>query len=179
MWSLSGIGRAGEQGSAKSTLVAILRSLIDPNIALLRALPREEREFFISAMNGHVLAYDNISRLPAWLSDAVCRLATGSGHAVRQLYSDADEVLFNACRPVILNGIEDVASRGDLAERTLTLTLTAISEEERRPAQELWAAFEQDRPQILGALFDAVAHGLRMLPATKLAKHPRMEAAHG
>jgi hypothetical protein len=55
---------SGEQGSAKSTFSAILRALLDPNTAPLRALPREDRDLFIAASNGHVLAFDNVSGLP-------------------------------------------------------------------------------------------------------------------
>src|ERR1022692_2638101 len=105
---------SGEQGSAKSTFSAILRALLDPNTAPLRALPREDRDLFIAASNGHVLAFDNVSGLPAWISDTLCRLATGGGFAVRQLYTDQDELLFDATRPVILNGIEDIVTRPDL-----------------------------------------------------------------
>ena len=124
---------SGEQGSAKSTFSAILRALLDPNTAPLRALPREDRDLFIAASNGHVLAFDNVSGLPAWISDTLCRLATGGGFAVRQLYSDQDEVLFDAARPVILNGIEDIVTRPDLADRAVFLTLEPIPEERRRP----------------------------------------------
>jgi hypothetical protein len=165
---------SGEQGSAKSTFSAILRALLDPNTAPLRALPREDRDLFIAASNGHVLAFDNVSGLPAWISDTLCRLATGGGFAVRQLYSDQDEVLFDAARPVILNGIEDIVTRPDLADRAVFLTLEPIPEERRRPEQELWAAFEAERPRILGVLLDAVARGLAELPRTKLDKLPRM-----
>jgi hypothetical protein len=165
---------SGEQGSAKSTFSAILRALLDPNTAPLRALPREDRDLFIAASNGHVLAFDNVSGLPAWISDTLCRLATGGGFAVRQLYSDQDEVLFDAARPVILNGIEDIVTRPDLADRGLFLTLEPIPEDRRRPEQELWAAFEAERPRILGALLDAASKGLAMLPQTRLDKLPRM-----
>ena len=165
---------SGEQGSAKSTFSAILRALLDPNTAPLRALPREDRDLFIAASNGHVLAFDNVSSLPAWISDTLCRLATGGGFAVRQLYSDQDEVLFDAARPVILNGIEDIVTRPDLADRAVFLTLEPIPEERRRPEQELWAAFEVERPRILGVLLDAVAKGLAELPRTRLEKLPRM-----
>jgi len=165
---------SGEQGSAKSTFCAILRALLDPNTAPLRALPRENRDLFIAASNGHVLAFDNVSSLPAWISDTLCRLATGGGFAVRQLYTDQDEVLFDATRPVILNGIEDIVTRPDLADRSVFLTLEPIPEERRRPEAELWAAFEIERPRILGALLDAVVHGLKRLPDTRLEKLPRM-----
>ena len=165
---------SGEQGSAKSTFSAILRSLLDPNTAPLRALPREDRDLFIAANNGHVLAFDNVSGLPAWISDTLCRLATGGGFAVRQLYTDQDEVLFDAARPVILNGIEDIVTRPDLADRAIFLTLEAIPEERRRPEKELWAEFDDARPQLLGNLLDAVSHGLKRLPDTRLDCLPRM-----
>jgi hypothetical protein len=165
---------SGEQGSAKSTFSSILRSLLDPNTAPLRALPREDRDLFIAANNGHVLAFDNVSGLPAWISDTLCRLTTGGGFAVRQLYSDQDEVLFDAARPVILNGIEEIVTRPDLADRAVFLTLEPIPEENRRPEAELWAAFEAERPRLLGVLLDAVVEGIKRLPDTHLEKLPRM-----
>src|SRR5499427_1527114 len=165
---------SGEQGSAKSTFSTILRALVDPNTAPLRALPREDRDLFIAANNGHVLAFDNVSGLPFWISDTLCRLATGGGFAVRQLYTDQDEVLFDACRPMILNGIEDIVARPDLADRAIFLTLEPIPEEQRRPEQELLAEFESMRALILGALLDAVTHGLRQLPRVRLDRLPRM-----
>jgi hypothetical protein len=164
----------GEQGSSKSTCAAILRALLDPNTAPLRALPREDRDLFIAATNGHVLVFDNVSSLPAWISDTLCRLAAGGGFAVRQLYTDQDEVLFDAARPVILNGIEDIVTRPDLADRAVFLTLEPIPEERRRPEAELWTAFETERPRILGVLLDAVGEGLRRLPETHLPRLPRM-----
>ena len=165
---------SGEQGSAKSTFAAILRALLDPNTAPLRTLPRNDRDIFIAANNGYVLAFDNVSALPTWLSDTLCRLATGGGFATRKLCTDQDEVLFDAARPVILNGIDDIVSRPDLADRSLFLMLEPIPEERRRPEAELRAAFEAERPRILGALFDAVVVGLRRLPETRLPKLPRM-----
>jgi hypothetical protein len=77
---------SGEQGSAKTVLSKLLKALIDPNVAPVRALSREERELMIAANNGYALAFDNLSGLPNWLSDALCRLASGGSFAVRQLY---------------------------------------------------------------------------------------------
>jgi hypothetical protein len=85
---------AGEQGSAKTVLSKILRALVDPNTAPVRALPREERELMIAANNGHVLAFDNLSRLPAWTSDALCRLTSGGSFYLRPLCIDTDEARF-------------------------------------------------------------------------------------
>jgi hypothetical protein len=165
---------AGEQGSAKTMLTKILRALIDPNAAPTRAPPREERDLMIAANNGHILAFDNLSGLPSWLSDALCRLASGGSFAIRQLYTDCDEVLFQAARPAILNSIEDVVCRSDLADRAIFLALEPILDERRRMERWLWRQFEVARPRILGALFDAAAHGLRRLSRVRLERSPRM-----
>jgi hypothetical protein len=164
----------GEQGTAKSTLVEILRGLVDPNASPLRALSREDRDLFIQATNGWVQAFDNVSVLPGWLSDTLCRLATGGGFAVRQLYTDDDEVLFEACRPIVLNGTADMIDRGDLADRSVYVTLEPIPDRDRREEEELWREFNEAAPGILGALLTAVAHGLKHKDAVKLDRLPRM-----
>jgi hypothetical protein len=166
---------SGEQGSAKTVLSKLLKALIDPNAAPVRSLSREERELMIAANNGYLLAFDNLSGLPVWLSDALCRLASGGSFAVRQLYTDDEEVLFEAARPILLNGIEEVVSRPDLGDRAIFLTLAPIGEAQRRPENELWREFEIARPRMLGALLDAVVHGLRTLGSPP----PRPAAAHG
>jgi hypothetical protein len=165
---------SGEQGSAKTILSKLLRALVDPNVAPVRALPRDERELMIAANNGHLLAFDNLSGLPAWLSDALCRVASGGCFAVRQLYTNDEEVLFKATRPTLLNGIEDVIRRSDLADRAIFLTLEPIREEQRRSETELWREFELACPRILGALLDAAVHGLRAADSVRLARLPRM-----
>ena len=164
----------GEQGSGKSTFTRVLRALVDPNTAPLRAPPRDERDFFISAINAHVLAFDNLSSLSPRTSDILCRLSTGGGFSTRKLRTDQDEEIFAAAKPVILNGIEDVVNRADLADRAVFLHLEAIPEERRRTENEFWADFEVELPRIFGALLNGVAKGLAMLPKTKLGKLPRM-----
>lgn len=164
----------GEQGCAKSTTARVLKSLVDPNISHLRTSPRDERDLLIAATNGWTLAFDNLSGIPDWLSDAFCRLSTGGGFATRQLYSDDEEVIFDAQRPVVLNGIDDLAWRHDLLDRAIVLNLPVIPESKRKSEAEFWGEFEEARPYILGAVLDVVAAGLRNLPATKLDRLPRM-----
>jgi hypothetical protein len=108
------------------------------------------------------------------LSDAICRLATGGGFSTRELYSDSDEILFNVMRPVIINGIEEIISRGDLLDRTIILSLPRIEKKKRRKEKEFWAKFEEAKPRILGALYDAVSGVLRELPSTVVEEPPRM-----
>ena len=86
----------GEQGSAKSTTAKVQRKLIDPAKPPLRSLARDERDLFIAATNSLVIAIQNVSGLPVWQSDAVCRLSTGGGFATRELYSDDEEKIFSA-----------------------------------------------------------------------------------
>ena len=74
----------------------------------------------------------------------------------------------------LLTGIEDIATRSDLLDRSLTITLPVISEGKRRTEKEFWAEFEKAKPKILGALYTVVAGALRELPNTKLERRPRM-----
>jgi len=164
----------GEQGSAKSTAEKLLRSLVDPSTAPLRSAPRNERDLIIAATNSWCLALDNISLIPPWCSDALCRLSTGGGFSARELYSDSEEVLFEATRPAILNGITDVATRPDFLDRALLVNLPRIPAEERRSEAELWRAFEEARPRILGGLFDAVSGALGTVEGVRLEGMPRM-----
>jgi hypothetical protein len=165
---------SGEQGSAKTVLSKLLRSLVDPNLAPVRALAREERDLMIAANNGHLLGFDNVSALSPWLSDALCRLASGGSFALRQLFTDQDEVLFQAARPILLNGIEHIIHRADLADRAIFLTSAPVIPRERRSEAKLWQEFEQVRPQLLGALLDGLVHGLRSLPLIRVQGLPRM-----
>jgi hypothetical protein len=164
----------GEQGSAKSTTARVLRSLVDPNAAALRSEPREPRDLMIAAGNSWLVALDNLSHLPPWLSDALCRLATGGGFATRELYTDNEEIIFDAQRPVIVNGIEELATRSDLLDRSIVLHLPPLPEERCRPEAELWKDFETVRPRILGALLDTMAGAIREMPNVQLPRHPRM-----
>jgi hypothetical protein len=164
----------GEHGSAKTTAAKMYRRLIDPNKSDLRSPPRNETDLFIQAMNGQVLGYDNLSGLSPWLSDALCRISTGGGMSTRKLYTDNGEVIFDGTRPVVLNGIEEIATRSDLMDRAVILTLPAIPPEKRRLESELWRAFDTAHPYILGGLLDAVSLGLRNLAQVRLDKRPRM-----
>jgi hypothetical protein len=164
----------GEQGSAKSTTAKLLRRIIDPVTAPLRTPPREERDLLIAANNSWVVAYDNLSNIPQWLSDALCRLATGGGFSTRELYTDTEEVILDLTRPVILNGIDHLAERPDLADRAIMLNLPRIEETARRDEAELYKAYEQERPYIIGSLFDAVSSALACLPEVRLSRKPRM-----
>src|SRR5262249_18831070 len=150
----------GEQGSAKSTTTRVAAALIDP-CSLLRSMSRDEHSLAIAANKSWVVTIDNLSGLPPWMSDALCRLATGGGFAQRTKYSDDDETIFRATRPIVLNGIDDIAERPDLLDRAIVLNLPRITTDQRRTEQEFWGLFAAAAPKILGALLDAVSGGLK------------------
>ena len=133
----------GEQGSAKSTTARVVRGLVDPNGAPLRSEPRETRDLMVAAKHNWVASFDNLSRLTGGLSDDLCRLATGGGFSARTLYTDSDETVFDAQRPVITTSITDVIRRGDLLDRALVVNLPSIPEHRRRPERDFWRAFSE------------------------------------
>ncbi len=162
----------GEQGSAKSSTAKFLRSMVDPNGALIRSAPRDEREIIIQANNSRVLCLDNLSGIKKWLSDALCRICTGTGFSTRRLYTNDEEQIFKVKRPIILNGIDDIATRGDLLDRSIVLNLPAINSSNRKDERKLWAEFNQAQPEIFGCLIEAMAYGMR--ETAKIDKLPRM-----
>lgn len=164
----------GRQGSAKTTAMRMLRRLVDPNRVDEREKPGDVRDLMIAATAGHIVSFDNLSGLPEWLSDALSRLATGAGFATRALYTDDDEAIFAACSPVVANGIDDVATRPDLLDRSIVVALEPIADRHRVPERELWPAYDAARPRILGALLDVVASGLARHDQVELDRLPRM-----
>ena len=131
----------------------MLRNLIDPNTAGLRSTPRDVRDLVIAGKNGWVIAYDNLSGIPDWLSDALARVATGAGFGTRMLHTDGDEALFYVRRPIILNGIGEVASRADLLDRMVLLHLQPIPDERRREEAAFWRSSKRRGCASSGSLF--------------------------
>lgn len=164
----------GEQGSAKSTTARQYIDLVDPSAAPLRSAPRDIGEWVTVAAGSAVIGLDNVSHIPAWLSDALCRAVTGDGFPRRALYSDGDIVVTAFRRAVVLNGIDMGALSGDLVDRAAFVELKRIPKERRRLDNDLARDFAAARPALLGGLFDLVAATLYHLPAVKLSGYPRM-----
>ncbi len=164
----------GERGSAKSSITRYCRSLIDPHQAPTRKEPEDPRTLAIMAHNNAIIALDNLSHMKPWFSDALCRIATGAGDAYRKNYSDDEEMIFSAIRPIIFNGIEEVATRGDLLDRAITINLPEIPPSKRKKETVYWSEAAEAHPRILGALLDTVSEALRNLPTTHADELPRM-----
>lgn len=165
----------GGQGTGKSTTCKIISALIDPRTAALRGVPRDVRDLIAAASNSWLVCFDNLSQLSDELADAACRLSTGGGFGGRELYSDSDQAIFDAIRPLVLNAIPDLGcARPDFLDRSLVVELQDVAHERRRDEMLLWQEFEAKRARIIGALLDAVVIGLRNLPEVALDSLPRM-----
>jgi hypothetical protein len=168
----------GEQGSAKSTTARVLRRLIDPHKVELRSEPRDDRDLMIAAEGSWIITFDNLSAINRERSDQLCRLSTGGGFGTRALYTDDEERLFDAMRPVVLTGIEELASAGDLLDRSIVLTLPSLDEDGRMEEEDFWEAFEASRARLLGSLLDVVCRSLRALPTSRPGRLCRMADFH-
>jgi len=167
----------GPQGSAKSSSTRAIRYLLDPSALPLRAVPKDEDALIIAAKSSRIIALDNISTIPRWLSDSLCRLSTGGGISKRKLHTDGDEVIFRAQRPAILNGIGAPVSAPDLLDRCVSVRLAAMPETERRRERDLCCDLDALRPKILALLLDGVALALRRQDSITFEALPRMADA--
>jgi hypothetical protein len=164
----------GQPGSAKSTTSSVLKRLLDPHKAELRGTIRNDHDLAVAAQHSWVVTLDNLSGIPVWLSDALCRLATGNGYSARALYTNDEEVVFYAKRPQIVNGIGDFATRSDLLDRALLINCPRIPDTARQTKTKFWPRFRAAWPRLLGAVLDALAGALAELPKVELAGAPRM-----
>lgn len=162
----------GQQGTAKSSTQAKLRRCIDPNAVDLRAAPKSVEDLFVSAGANWVASLNNLSHLSAPMQDALCNLATGGGFAGRTLFTNCDETVFEAKRPVMLNGIVPLVTAQDLTDRVVHVALPELAS--YRPEVAIDAEFEQDAPRIVGGLLDLFVRTLAKLPEVHLPKPPRM-----
>jgi len=164
----------GIQGSGKTMFFKLIRSLIDPSAVEVLTLPRDERER-VQQLDHHWCAfYDNVTSLPSWMSDTLCRAATGGGFTKRELYTDDDDVIYSFRRCVGLNGINIAAQRGDLLDRSLLVGFHDIPKNKRRTEEQLLAEFEEHRPEILGGFLDVLAKAIQLYPSVNTPKLFRM-----
>ncbi|WP_327390715.1 ATP-binding protein [Streptomyces microflavus] len=164
----------GEQGTGKSKAAQMVINLIDPSPAPKRSQPRDEKAWSRQAFTSWALCLDNVSNIPRWLSDTLCKAVTGDGVVDRALFTDDDVVVLSFKRVLAMTTIDAGALAGDLAERVLLVDLQLIGETRRRSEEELDAAFAEARPAVLGSLLDLLAGVLAVLPSVRLDSLPRM-----
>lgn len=164
----------GEQGTAKTSGMRTLLSLVDPSTSPVRRPPKDADSLMHGTHSCRAVGFDNLSSIPPWMSDALCRIVTGESDADRSLYTDDDLRIISSQAAVAFTGIDVGALRGDLAERCLWGDLQVIPASRRLSERELNQAWETAYPIILGGLYDLIAQVLAARPDVHLTEKPRM-----
>lgn len=163
----------GPPGAAKSTRSIITRLLIDPKRSPMTKKPRSSRDLDVVAANNAIVSINNVSDLSDEMSDSLCIIATEGGSESRQLYTDSGECILDTNRPVIVNGISKISTRGDLLDRTIFINLERLTND-RATQAEIMEKFAQMQPAVLGVLLDGVSAGLKHFGDVKIDPLPRM-----
>jgi putative DNA primase/helicase len=166
----------GESGSGKTFLTKLLMDLIDPRDEKALSIPKDDRALIVFAKQTFLIGYENISHIPAWFSDALCRMASGDSFAAVKLYTDEELAIHKAKRPVIINGIPRLAEREDLASRTFAVSLPPFTDG-RLPEDDILDRWQAAKPRILGGLLDGVCSALRNVDSITLPQQPRLIGA--
>lgn len=164
----------GVQGTGKSTAARMLMGLVDPSPAMLRSPPKDPEQWAVASAGSWGVAIDNVSTIPTWWSDALCKVVTGDGWIRRKLYTDVDLAVLSFRRVVALTSIDAGSLRGDLGDRLLRIDLEEIDDVHRQDETRLERLYASRRPEILGALLDLLADVLHRLPEVDLPIRPRM-----
>ena len=164
----------GEQGSGKTHTCEKVASLVAPSNAPLKTMPSSDDAFKRIALQNRFCIVDNISLLSGKQADLLCQLSTGIGYTFRPPGSAGEGVPITTSCPIVLNGINNVVTRPDLLERTITIYLEKITPQTRKPLSTLWDSFEKAKPRILGALYEGISAAIRNHPTTVLHETPRM-----
>ena len=154
----------GPHGSGKSSLTSAIKTIVDPNVLARQSLKNDDRDIAIASLHSWVVPFDNVnSVMPQYISDALCRLATGEGFRTRQLYTDSDEVIISLKRVIIINAINEPNYAPDFLDRALTLSLRAIISS-RKTELEIEEAIARHTPRIRGFMLNLIPTAMKIYP---------------
>lgn len=145
---------SGPPGSVKTGVTRITSNWIDASPAM-QPVPRDERTWAAMAGGRYVMAMDNVSGVPRWWSDALCKAASGDGWVDRALYTDGDLYVTAFRSVIVMNGITLGALQGDLADRLAAHRLSRLTA--WRSDDEVAATWALAHPSALAWLLDRAA----------------------
>jgi hypothetical protein len=148
---------AGSKGAAKSTASRFCQQIVSPQITGLTTLPKRTDDVAIRLANTILAVFDNLSAIKEDISNLLCVAVTGGVTSKRKLYTDSTEVYLMLKSMIIVNGIDVIATKSDLLDRSLIIDLQRLKPNEFRPEEELNREFQKDLPLILGACFKIIA----------------------
>lgn len=164
----------GEKGSGKSTMQHLVKDLVDPSSVDFLSIPHDRNQLIQNLAHNYLAYYDNVSYIPAWLSDEFCKAVTGAGLSKRMLYTDDEDIVYSFRRALGFNGINLAATRSDLLDRGLSIHLEGIKGKARKSEKQIWTDFDRIRPSLLGYIMGILVKVLQEWDSVKLEELPRM-----
>lgn len=164
----------GHQGSAKTTLLRMLKKVIDPSKSKPSVLSGKKEDICLQLSQNHLVTFDNVDTVKGWQSDLLCQAVTGGSIEKRELYTDEDIITINFKGAIALNGINLAASRSDLLDRSIIFELQRIEGNQLETEDEFWEKFNDTLPSILGGLFDILCAAMHLYPTITPSKLFRM-----
>lgn len=150
------------------------RGIIDPANSEIIALPKADKDLALTLSNNYLSCFDNLENISAEKYNMLCMACTGGGFTSRTLYTNDDETIHKFKVPIILNGINVVATKADLLDRCILIELERITSNERREDSEIYSEFEADKPKMLGTIFNILAKAKQMYPNVQLNRLGRL-----
>ena len=164
----------GEKGAAKSTSCELIKTIIDPSSLATLTISNDTKTMAVNLQQHYLLPFDNVSKISGDMSDMLCRAITGGAIQQRKLFTDSEDVIFTFKKCLALNGINNVANRADLLDRSLLIELERIPESRRREITEIKADFYSVLPDIMGDIFTILSKAMMIYPNVKLGRLPRL-----
>jgi hypothetical protein len=153
----------GEPGTAKTWTTRRAVQTVDPHVAQDMAFPAQGS--WVQALRtSWAVAFDNVSRIEPWQSDAMCRAVTGDGYRAWRLYTDGEAVEYQLRRVLALNGLGLAGMRGDLTDRSVHMEQARIEPQARLEEADLETRWRAAWPVVLGGLLNLAADVLRLQP---------------
>ena len=160
----------GPAGSGKSTLMVLLLKLIDPPATNSPPDVNTTLEDITAAAQARlILPMDNVSKLNQEVQDLLCKCSTGGEVVRRVLYTTADAAFLSIHKPVIATAIHNVINKPDLASRAVLCELPL--REDRKSPDEIFVEFDDEAPELFGALLELVAASTRPFEGELPIKH--------
>ena len=152
------LSQIGEQGSGKSNNSRKIKSLVDPSRVTLISSPKDLEHAQMIGEKHWLISFDNISRIPDWLSDYYCRGVTGEGDMKRSLYTNDDEFIRSYRRCFVLNGIGSSMYRPDLLDRSIIFEIPILKSS--LPENAMNEEWQKSLPGILGGFFTVASKAM-------------------
>jgi len=150
----------GGKGSAKSTFLTMLKSIVDPAKPSLFTIHDDKSEFIQQIAHNYMSVYDNLKYNPKWLSDEVCKAIPGVGQTKRVVYTVDEDKIFEYKHCLLFNGINAAFSEPDVIDRSISIELSEIKPENRKTEKEILQEFEKLKPRILKNIFYVLAKAI-------------------